>query len=225
MVSKVIELVNSALDRIGQKNVTPEEFDSGTERHHVILREAFKEIWEEITDLNHDDFKRTFEITLNSVQKEYDLGFHPSQLATLRLYLDGKDIKKPLFYVPENEIREIYLDLDDIPTGEPSDWFICTSSQNGVQKLRFNPNPDSEYLITGMMQEHPKNLTANSFTSCNNSGDKCIKAYIEWMFQLENGFSDATFFERRFEIAFSEYCAINSKKNAYYRFMRPFQIF
>ena len=220
MSTQVIDIVNSALNRVGLEAITEEEFDSGTESHCCLLREAFKEIWEDICMAKSDDLKKVFTLDLVAGQAEYKLNFPLYLLSNLSLSLEyyGK-----LVYITEESMRKEFPSLENLPLGKPNAWFIATTENTNNSQIMFYPCPDNNYKVIGMRQQEEFEILSSSVTPCNKLGDRCIKKYLEWILQLEGGFSNAIYFERRFENSWNEYIACTDKKNIQNNFIWPYQ--
>lgn len=215
MANAIIILVNKALEKVREIPITPEEFDSRVESHHMTCRRAVEDVLRDMYLVQKDE-KLKSEFTLSTVasQAEYSLGFDSSLLADTNLRVITADATDYwLNYLSETEALDKYIDFNNLTqTGRPSEWWFRTGSTPNDIKVRFNLIPDAIYTVKGFKYVAYSDVTALSVTPFTALGDAVIVDYIAAM--LANQYFDdinTSEYLRKYNATWSKYLLENQK--------------
>jgi hypothetical protein len=209
MVENVLTIVNKARNRLGLTNMTASEFDSGTQREHLVLRAEFQNVYNKLVRLKGEEFRKTFTLSTSDGVNGYSLGFDSQDLSTVQLYVQSapNNIQPyQLIYITEDEARRQYPNLADIPEGIPSTFFIATTNTEATKLVYFINKPDGIYSILGYQMVDPSSLSSSNDTACTALGDEYLESSLASVLAVSQGFMDqATLFTKEAEEALNCY--------------------
>lgn len=233
MTTFIINLVNRALDDIGEVNIATSQFDSGGESHHKKAQSAVEDIlFQMYQKRGNYKLKQTFEITTAASQSQYSLGFDSDLLASTNLRFvstASTDPDYPMAYLGEDEALEKYIDFDNLTLeARPYEWWFQTQATAGVIKVRFNPIPDAIYRVQGFRYLDFTSLgtiTALTQTAFSTQGDKVVEKYVSYQIANSPQYNTASVDEQRakFEDAWSEWLVEDFKENEINSRVIPYQ--
>lgn len=182
MATQVLTLVNQALAKVGENNLASTELDSGTEWHQRLAREAVQDVIRRMYKTKKDGLlKASFTITTSNGVATYSAPVNGDLFADTNLRLLTSDNTDAwLNYLPESEALEKYIDFNNLTlTGRPNEWWFTTTATPGTIYVRFNPIPDAIYTITGFKYSDFTRVASTDVTTCTDTGDAAIQAWVE----------------------------------------------
>lgn len=196
---QVLEIVNQARKLVKERPLEAVEYDDGTEADMSQVKTLFDLLYADLVDEKKDEFKSIW--TVNTLQglNKYPINFDTNYLAKRLLWridTNGTD-DFPVYHRSEDEIRALQPDLNDIPEGRPTYFFIYTDDDaDGTKRLGFHPSPDGEYLFQGFKQVDPSILSLNAadMTKCTGVGDR----YLIYALAAEIDGSDGFIYSARY---------------------------
>lgn len=193
MVATVLSIINSARGRggLGKSPLTASQFDStgNVDKNITTLKTEFARLYKELALMKKEDFRQLFTVTTAIGVNEYSLTFDPNQIVEIDLRVINIANLSPwtVTYIPENDVLVQYPDIDLIPSGKPTQWFIKTTGDQSIKKLAFIGIPDAIYTIEGFQNVRAETLTANSATKCVQEGDLWLEDKLYEMMLLSDG--------------------------------------
>ena len=183
MARQVIGIIQEACGQLGQISPTVSAFNNAlvnnTDQDAMIMFSKFRYWYRDLVNKQPEDFKKEVDIVTNASQKVYAFpdslqGLDIADIQNVRYIGDEPFNAWWLNYYTEREMERMFPNIEDIPEGQVTGWFLNTNNSSNNKELRFYLTPNDSYRIRFYLNEIPSNLNASDNTGCNRYGDEYL---------------------------------------------------